>query len=330
MKVISFLRSLTLSLSLLLVLAVLAIPGTFLPTEAGALYYRSPLIVLPLGMLILNVTFCSWHRVARKLAGRGSGRRGRFLTLLDVLMHFSLVLIMAGGVIKSVFGFIGTQYLFVGVETDTAYDWKIRDQAPLGFTVLLKERVEDYYPFTLKVSVAAGTVASPRIILLREGSELQVDDLKLAIRTFDLQESTVTLKAAWAGGRAYPEFDLVPGGRLTAVAGPYELGLLAWRRDMKGIRGLAHIVEDGRVVKEQWLAVNGRIAHEGHSIFLTSWGEDQYHNPYLGVQVTSDPGAPVFWAGAVLLAATLPLFLAVRHRPQRRNAVASGRGDGVA
>jgi len=62
---------------------------------------------------------------------------------------------------------------------------------------------------------------------------------------------------------------------------------------------------------EKGIGVNHPATFAGISFCLVGLDTDRYGNPYAGLQMTREPGEPVFWAGALLFALTLTLGLAV-------------------
>jgi len=125
--------------------------------------------------------------------------------------------------------------------------------------------------------------------------------------------AAAVLLARTAAGETTVTLPLVAGGD-PVTAGGFRLAAAAWRRDVKDVRGRVRIIEGERVVHEGWLEVNGALSRRGTSLFLTSWGADEFGNQFLGVQYRRDPAAPVFWAGAILFALALPPFVLLRRR----------------
>ncbi len=339
-RALKLLRSQKLALVLLILLAAVAVVGTPWPAEkAGRLFverfgadslpaarffgfvdtYRSPVFIGLLLLFAANVALCTWYRFSlRRAAGRGAEGVGRTMRRwLDLLMHLSVIVILLGGAVKGIFAEVGTQYLFVDVETDTVYDVEAKSDVPLGFTLLMKERVEDYYPLQVQVGVSdASTGGKLALLELREGgvTSLPGRNLRVSIGEYDIDSQWVAIRAKTGGISETLRLDIAPGGQTSAGFREYVLTLVAWRQDLKRVRGLVTVLDQGQEVKEEWLSPNGRIGYMGKSIFLTTWGEDEYRNPYLGIQVTKDPGAVIFWIGATLLSLTLPLLVIVRHR----------------
>lgn len=339
-KAFAALRSPKLAVILLLALALLAVLGTVLPPDDirrfyGDLFgdrllpaaraaglidtYSSPPFLFLSALLCLNIVYCTWHRFSlrRSALARGKGKPGRRRLLwLDAFMHLAILVIIAGGVGKSLWGFIGTQYLLVGVETEKVYDWKSRAEAPLGFTLLLKEKVDDYLPLRLRVGVS-DLASGEKLDLLevKEGGSAALRDgnLKLGVKGYDPESGAVSLEVEREGRREVFSLSVKEGEQKYADFPPYRLTLVAFMHIFKRTRGRVAFIEEGRQVKEEWLEPNGRIAHRGLSIFQSTWGNDPYGNPYIGIQVARDPAAPVFWVGCILFSVALPLYFYFRH-----------------
>jgi hypothetical protein len=89
---------------------------------------------------------------------------------------------------------------------------------------------------------------------------------------------------------------------------------VAYRQDLKESAALVAPVEGGRRGQPTWLDPRHLLVHRGHRVSMVGWGADEFGNRFVSIQVFRDPGAILFWIGAWLLAAALPLFLVVRHR----------------
>lgn len=304
------LRSPRLTLVLCLLGAAGGAVGTMLP--AGAL--GRPLYAALFAALALNVAFCTGERL---LAAHRPPGRPRLRLGLDVLTHLSLILLLAGAGIRWLFGSVGTQYLFVGQEAVTVRSGGDGPEVPLGFGLLLKDLWEEHYPVAVQVgvretatgqAVAFATLGAGRTALIPEAG------LRLTVADGDPSQGWVTLSVASEAGQSDLRLATVAGEGSRARFGRHTLELLAWRRDLRAVRGRVAITEGGRELREGRLEVNGRLAHRGTSVYLTAWGRDEYGNAYLGVQASRDPGAPIFWTGAALLGLSAPLFLISRRR----------------
>lgn len=285
----------------------------FLGADAN---FRSPLFIGLLTALTLNVLLCTVHRVLPRLRG---GRPRPRLAWLDAGVHLSLILVLIGGGGKALLGTVGTGYLFPDRPETTFTDPLSGTVFPLGFSVVLRERREEFYPLRVRLGVrerATGKKLHQFEIAEGAAGRAITPGSPVAVRVLSTDGKTVQVAVGSAAGtEERVHLALSPGAGASAPFDTYELVVIAYRRDLRAVRGRVAILEGERVAREAWLEVNGGVSHRGTKFFLTSWGADQFGNQFLGIQYSRDPLAPVFWAGAGLLAALLPFFLALRRRP---------------
>jgi hypothetical protein len=325
------LRSQRLALVLLLAVAAMAaagsalspptLPGAGVPTREGwsvarvigaRQTYSSPLFVSLLALLVVNVALCTAHRWTAS-GGRGTTlRRGT-----DLVLHASLILVLAGGALKGALGSVATKNVHVGGETAAMLDWGTGADKPLGFTL----RVEEYREERLPARVALGVrdALSGRRVALLELTEgvpkpLSGSGLTLRVTGYDPASGAIGVEAEERAGRGQLYFGTRPGQETERVVGGQRLTLVAWRSDVRTVRARVAFIEGGRRVLEGWLDPNGPLRHRGTGFSLTGWGTDEFGAAYCGIQAVRDPGAPLFWAGCVLLVLAVPLHFAAKAR----------------
>lgn len=308
------LRSSSLAVATLIALAATAAAGSVLEH-----LYSSSLFLGIVALLAVNVSFCTLHRFS-KGGARIRGMRGA----TDLAVHVSLLLVMAGGAAKSVFGRVLTQNVAVGTETGTMYDWRTGRDEPLGYTLRIDAFRVERYP--LQVAVGVRRVATGEkvgLVELREGRTARVPDaaMELAEPSYDPSAGLVTVTLRSPAGERRLSFPARPGEEESPEAGGHSFVLVAWRSEVRAARAEASIIDGGRRVARGILEPNGSFSHGGTSFFMTAWGTDQFGIDYCGIQAARDPGAPLFWAGCILLALAAPLHVASRAR---RGAAASG------
>lgn len=313
-----FLGSVRLTLGSLLSLAAYAAVGT-LPEERGLVAdpFHHPVFAIVLLLLGLNVAFCSGQRfAARRRAAPGSVLSCRSLS--DAALHLSLLVILCSGVFKGLGEVVLTQNIHVGGSTRTAYDWRARADVPLGFTLAVVDFVEEPYPVLARIAVSRRDTGE-RIsqVELREGGEtvLPGPGLRLRLTEFRRRDGVAHLEVGEPGSAGSPVALSTRGdeGRV-AEYGPYLLTVLAYKSQPRSVRSRLSIREGGATVREGWLAPNGRMLHGGLRLSMTAWGLDRDGRGFVGIQMVRNPGAPLFWAGCVLLAIAVPVCLACRRR----------------
>lgn len=277
--------------------------------------FHSPLFLALLAALGLNVVLCTWRRVPARL--RGGTRAQRKMAWLDAGVHLSLIMILIGGGGKALLGNVGTGYLFLDLPETTFVEPLSGTVSPLGYGIVLRERRDEFYPLHLRLGVSERATGNKlhqfEIIEGAPGRAIAADS-PVAVRVLSTDGNLVLLAAGPAGAERRVQLTLTAGAGPFATFGAYELTVTAYRRDLRTVRGRVALLEEERVVREAWLEINDGVSHRGTKFFITGWGEDEFGNRYLGIQYSQDPLAPVFWAGAVLLAVLVPFFLLLRHR----------------
>jgi cytochrome c biogenesis protein len=324
-----------LAIVLLISVAVLSVLGTFTqgvgdngirgPFLEAARFlgfgdpFTHPLFVSLVAFLCLNIVFCTTQRftIRHKAAESSPSSRRRLLPWLDGGVHLSILVILAGGVIKGTMGFVATQYCFIGVPSNTAYEWRTDRELILDFAVIPREKVEEYHPLQARIGVKDSTSGEKVALLELWGGQkagIPGGEARLRLIGRDRENGLVRFEVQEGDEQKILEVESRKGGRADVEFGRYSFVLVAWREELKTVRTLMAILEGERVVKEEWLVPNSSIGYRGTHLYQTAWGVDEEGNSFVGIQFSRDPGAPIFWAGAVAFGVLLPAFLFVRHR----------------
>lgn len=326
----------TLSLNATIRGQITALPGILAAARFFGVVdtYRSPLFVFLIGALGANILVCTWHRLfvltGAPAAAAGVKRHAR--RILDALVHLSLLAIVAGGVSKGVFGFVRTRNIYVGHSTDVFYDFDRDADMPLGFTLDVLDREDSYYPLQTRIGVS-DRASGRKIDLLeiREGRpvELPGGGLVLTVEEPDKVANTLRLRTMSDGRTGMVELDLAAGGKAsTADVGTFRLTLVAWKRELKGVRSRIACRENGSLVREGWISPQGRLTCRGVSFAQTAYGVDEVGKSFVGIQAVREPVAPLFWGGCIVFALALPLFQIVRQDRWLRSPAARGDAGG--
>jgi len=302
--------------------------------------YTGPAFRGLLGLLTANLLACSLGRSARgwrDLRGRGApqvrvplgdrvawarrlrqagfrvlpgeplrARRRTWAFLGFPLTHLALPVILAGALWGSVAGFVGTQNVHVGGETDTFFNWSTGAQAPLPFAL----RVEDLrvlrYPLALRVRVEVPG-GSGRLRTTREGASLRVEGTPYTVHlgTLDIETGDLTYRVEGPGG------EIGAFSRADADRAPVRVVPLEFRDpEVRRVEALVAVLgPDGEPVRRAVVAINEPLVYGGLRIFLTAWGKDRYRFPYAGFQIVRDPGQVPVWVGSAVLVVGLGLLL---------------------
>lgn len=230
--------------------------------------FNSPLFLSLVALSVINVVACTWHRLAIRLRTGRVERRA----VTDIMIHGSLVLLVAGGIGKVLFGFVGTQNIHVGGISHTAYDWRAGRDAPLGFAIGIDEFNTGYYPIRAMIGVRlVATGEKAALLEVVEGAEIASPggEVRLSIAGYDPASGLLRLGVVTKGGRQELVLDTA-GEKPVARYGDYDLALVAYRADIKDIQAVISLHEPGAGMAGKLLGPNTRIVYRGFSLFLTA------------------------------------------------------------
>ncbi|HWS15245.1 MAG TPA: hypothetical protein VN450_03535, partial [Candidatus Methylomirabilis sp.] len=184
-----FLSSSKLTIALCLVLAAGGIAGSLLyqgntsfgkPSTFNV--FRSPLFLLPSGLLVLNILFCVVPRLREMPAAKP--RTWTFAGL-----HLGLLLLAAGLSLDGLYGFVGTQYFPVGAPYSGYHNWRTGKDEAFPFTVEVTDAKVLFHPRNLQVGVKDAGGRKIGLFVVREGVPFTVPkgDLAVTPRAFDAE-----------------------------------------------------------------------------------------------------------------------------------------------
>lgn len=331
---IRFFSSTKLAVALCLVLAAEGVVGSILYKGNTAFsgqgpfnIFRSPLFLAPAALLVVNILVCA----GRRLSARALGAR-RAWTFAGI--HLGLVLLAAGMISDGVFGFVGTRNYSAGVPASDYFNWRTFRQEVLPFTVEVTRRSVRFHPLNLQVGVKDAAGNKLGIYTVREGVSFRVRKAGVVVtpRRFD-PETKALLFDMDAGGRSSP--GLVAGPQGSPLVSGVTVVPVSWH-DPEPAEFVAHVrfALPGRAPEERVIRVNDPATFAGISFCLVGESEDRYRNAIVGLQMTREPGEPLFWGGGLLFGLSLLLHVSLRGARRvaeaDRGSVVVGHGAGPA
>ena len=276
----------------LLVLATLAV--------ALVLFERQLIGLLPVSLLLALL--------AATLAAC-TLRRWRTLRPATLLIHLGVLVILAGGWLSSR-GFVATKNIYAGDAERSFFRWDLGQESDLGFTILVTGVQTEYYPTKVRIGVLRDG-RKLRLIEMRTGERAAVaEDIVLVVQRLDPVARTATFAVLDRNGatRAILDQDEPFAGyafRLVAFQTPRLRQVRARLRLLPG---------DGPPAVGQ-VAINQPLAWQGMQISLTNFAHDPAGRPYIGLQISHDPGRRVVYAGFILLSGGILVGLVRQRRP---------------
>jgi len=314
---IRLLGSTKLTIALCLVLAAGGIAGSLLYQGNTAFgkastfnVFRSPLFLVPAGLLVLNILFCVIPRLREMPAGKP--RTWSFAGL-----HLGLLLLAAGLAVDGVSGFVGTQYFPVGVPYSGYHNWRTGRDETLPFTVTVTGSEVRFHPRNLQVGVKDAAGKKVGLFIVREGVPFEAPGTGLVVtpRTFDEERKTLVLDAS-AGGAL--QRGLTATSEVPARVGGYAIVPVAYfNPEPSGYVASVRFTAPGRAPEETTLRINHPATFDGTSFSIVDINRDAYGNAIVGLQMTREPGGPLFWIGALLFGMSLVTHLLLKNVARR-------------
>jgi cytochrome c biogenesis protein ResB len=329
-KILEIVGSLRLTVALILLIAGASVFGTLIEQrKALETVYHSPLFVLLLTLLGVNLIFCTLLRLRLRLSMVG------FLTT-----HIGVLLVLLGAVVGGACGTAGMMQLFVG-ETGDRFYTKDGTEKELPFALRLNRFSVEYYNFgSLSAVDNEGRIVAE--VAPTKGAELTVPGHTIKIIDFvpdfvkDLDSGEVTtrsevlrnpalLVSVTGGGKVserwifakFPQMAHFHSDRENLPFNlVFQLSIRAYRTDASVLNSA------GKELKRQTVEVNLPLSFGGYTFYQASYDEAQHE--WSGIQVVRDPGVAVVYAGFGLL--TFGVFFTLYAKPYLKKR-AGGRGN---
>lgn len=310
---IRFLGSTKLTIGLCLLLAAGGIAGSILYQGNTAFgkpsafnVFRSPFFLVPTGLLVLNILFCVIPRVREMSAGKPR-------TWAFAGVHLGLLLLVSGFAADGVSGFVGTQYFPVGVPYAGFHNWRTGRDETLPFTVTVTGSEVRFHPRNLQVGVKDAVGKKVGLFVVREGISFEVPGTGLVVtpRKFDEERKTLMLDAS-VGGAGQAGVAATAGA--PARVGGYAIVPVSYfNPEPSEYLASVRFTAPGRPAEETTLRINHPAMFAGISFCITDLSRDRYGNPIVGLQMSREPGGPLFWAGALLFGFSLLTHLFLKN-----------------
>lgn len=320
---IRLLGSTKLTIALCLVLAAGGIAGSLLYQGNTAFgkpatfnVFRSPLFLVPAGLLVLNILFCVIPRLREMPAG--SPRTWTFAGL-----HLGLLLLAAGMAVDGVSGFVGTRYFPVGVPHAGYHNWRTGREETLPFTVTVTGSEVLFHPRNLQLGVKDAAGKKVGLFIVREGVSFEAPGTGLVVtpRKFDEEGKTLVLDASAGGAR---QTGLTATREAPARVGGYAIVPVSYfNPEPSGYVASVRFTAPGRSPEEATLRINHPASFAGTSFSIVDFNRDAYGNAIVGLQMTREPGGPLFWIGALLFGIALITHLLLKNVSRRIDGTAA-------
>lgn len=236
-------------------------------------------------MMVISLTLCTIKRITS-------------LSKPVLIIHIGIILTFIGGGISS-YGFIATVNIYEGTMTDMVYRWDIEQDISLGVDIMVEKLYEEYYPVPVKVGVMKGQDKFG-LFILKTGEGFDVESYHVKVDSIDMDATALKL-------RVFHNDDYIgstdtSGNSELPEGFPFEFKLVAYMDpvikktwvDLKLIQG-SEIITEGKTF------VNSPLRWRGMNFYHTATNRDRAGNPYIGIQITKDPGIPYVYTGFCII-----------------------------
>ncbi len=240
-------------------------------------------------------------------------RRGRLGRWGSTWVHLSLLIIMAGAILGQA-GFVGTINTYLGTVNERYYDWDTQSELPLGIGLRADSFRASYYPITLRFDLfAVDSGRQLRQITLQEGEEFGVEELGLTgkVSHFEPDVGMLTVEV-YRINQFLGIYEVTAKGEKFGTLGNpgFQINNIQFRDPiLKQMETEVSIFLESRFLQKGQIRVNQPLTIGSVSIYQTAY---KYHGDgvwSVGFQLSSDPGEPLVWGGAILLICGLLVVL---------------------
>lgn len=326
--------SLKLTLILLLVIMAASVVGTLLPQEdANSAIYHSTWFKLVLITLVHNLGICTLRRV----------RTLRVSSMGFLCVHLGVMSVLGGVLIGNAYGVKGRMIVGVG-QTATHFQNRAGEKHRLPFKVKLEDFKVEYYDYGRIIVMAPGVpepIEVPAVVgkkdvlpdlncsleVLRYIPDfyISVHDKSIGTRTFQPRNPAIQVAVTGSEERRmwlfakYPEMQ---GLHRDNNPLPFKL-VYRWAERVSAYKSRVKVIDDDDSTTEALIEVNHPFSHKGFSLYQLSYDRD--HHEYSTIEIVSDPGLWVVYAGFLLIIAGIVFVLYLK--PVLRKRAQKGKQD---
>lgn len=282
-RLYNFFVSRNLTIGLLAALCLFLAVTTFIEGHDVIIWY--PVRIL-LGLLILNLSFCTVHRI-------------KLFSAPVLVIHIGIIIAFAGGGISS-YGYVATVNVYEGTMVDTVYRWDVKKNVPLEAGLMVEKLHERYYPVPVKVGVLKDE-EKIGLYTLNTGETFKLENYSIRVDSLELPSEN--LKLSIFNNGEYAGYADTSGTADFPPGFPFVFKLVAYK-DPVVMRTWVDLklIKNSKTVAEGSTEVNSPLKWRGLKFHHTATGRDKYGNTYAGIQIVRDPGAPVVYAGFCIIA----------------------------
>ena len=248
--------------------------------------------------------------------------KGRWSRLGMILVHLSIIFILAGGLIGTIWGFNGQMLIVEGEQSDTVTLFGDAGMKKLDFSVLCSDFTIDFYKtgmpkeYRSEVTIIEGE-KEPISESIRVNHPLKHGGIKFCQATYGIagvKNFQIVAKNITTKDESILQLNMMKKVRLPESDTFFAIAKFSPDYEGRGPAVLGVVIEPDKPHDIFWIfGDDGKINNqkEGNFTFMLKDFEKIY---YTGIQVSRDPGVPLVWFGFLTILAGFILSLFLTHR----------------
>ncbi len=248
--------------------------------------------------------------------------KGRWSRLGMILVHLSIIFILAGGLIGTIWGFNGQMLIVEGEQSDTVTLFGDAGMKKLDFSVLCSDFTIDFYEtgmpkeYRSEVTIIEGE-KKPISESIRVNHPLKHGGIKFCQATYGIagvKNFQIVAKNITTKDESILQLNMMKKVRLPESDTFFAIAKFSPDYEGRGPAVLGVVIEPDKPHDIFWIfGDDGKINNqkEGNFTFMLKDFEKIY---YTGIQVSRDPGVPLVWFGFLTILAGFILSLFLTHR----------------
>ncbi len=253
-------------------------------------------------LVLINLALCTIQRI-------------KTLSWPVLVIHAGIIIVFIGGWI-SLFGFVATVNIYEGEISETVYNWNEREDVSLGADIMVKQLHEEYYPVPVKVGVLKNG-EKKELFRLKTGESFLLEGYDIVVGSLDISAETLKL-GVFKDDTFIGSADTLGESDLPAYF-PFEFKLVAYVDPViKRTRVDLALIKDHETVAEGSTKVNGPLHWNGMNFYHTETNRDKSGKPYIGLQITYDPGVETVYTGFSVISFGAVFYIGRKLRGSRK------------
>ncbi|MEA1936375.1 MAG: cytochrome c biogenesis protein ResB [Thermodesulfobacteriota bacterium] len=243
--------------------------------------------------------------------------KGRYSRMGFIFIHFSILLILGGGLIGAIRGFDGQMNIVEGKIADTIFLYGGKGAKKLGFQVRCDDFSIDFYKTgqpkeyrsDLTILENGKPITSKAI---RVNHPLLYKGFKICQATYGIAGTAnfqIVVKNEKTGKETALTLNLMEKTSLPDSKSLFAIGRFIPDHQNRGPAVLGVLIEPGKAHDMLWLFKDHNQQKRDLSFILKGF-DTRY---YTGIQVSRSPGVHIVWAGCILIMAGFMLSLFFIH-----------------